>query len=281
MRLLQELNLKNAGKIEDNCKNTEELLRKNQKNDNFKEVCIKKVEDCLGFYVRQLNKAEEKMNRLELCLELLKKEMKMIKSVIFVNYKKDLSEKNEEIKENKDNLVKVLGENLDLKGKITELIRDVQFYKEEIKKQREIVYEITEETEFERKTLASINKIKGGELFVFEKDEFFSEMMEKVPEMCEKCETIIQELENKNQKIEQLEGQVNKLKSENEKLVEDNENLELITGKMQDIIISSENKSQEFRLGGSILSPKGSGEFNRLRSRDRLNSSLQLFRVKI
>ena len=63
-------------------------------------------------------KAEEKMNRLELSLGLIKKEVKVLKSVLYVNYKKDMDEKNYEIKENCENLARFLDENASLKEKI-------------------------------------------------------------------------------------------------------------------------------------------------------------------
>lgn len=260
--LINKINQKSSEKIEENYKKTGECWKDQKKIDRFKEDCVKKVEDCLGFYVRELMKVEEKMNRLELSLGAMKKEVKVIKSVLMVSYKKDLTEKKFELRENSENLARVLDENVDLKEKIKGLQKDVEFYRGENKKQREIIKEITEESEFERIALASVNKIKNSELFVFEKDEFFSEMMEKVSENCEKCKDLEQKLGKKEKNIENLREEVNRLKSENSKLLEDNENLEVITGKMQDILVSSDNRSRDFSIGSPVLSPKASGDFN-------------------
>lgn len=277
LMLIEKLNRKSSEKLEENYKKTAEGWKDQNR---FKEECVKKIEDCLGFYVRELMKAEDKMNRLELSLGVLKKELKVIKSVLIVSYKKDLSEKKYEIRENSENLARVLDENLDLKEKIKGLQKDIEFYRGENKKQREIIKELTEENEFERIALASINKIKNSELFVFEKDEFFSEMMEKVPENCEKCEDLEVKLGKQEKNIENLRGEVSRLKSENSKLLEDNENLEQITGKMQDILISSDNRSQEFSVGSPVLSPKASGDFNGFPGSGRFRNSPRFFEAK-
>jgi predicted RNase H-like nuclease len=243
----QQNNLRLMEKINKNYESTEfdHDLKKSQ---GIREEFKKNVEDCLGFYVREMKKTEEKAERLELNLELMKKSVKVIKSVLFANYKKDLYEKNDEIKEKNESLNKIIQENENLKEKIKEMQKDVHFYQEENRKQRQVIQEISEENEIERKALNTIQKIKAQDIFSFEKDEFYSEMIEKVPETCENCERLEENLKKHEKTAFDLNKQIEKISRENKKLTEDNENLELITSKMQEILITNDSEKNSTGL---------------------------------
>ena len=250
LKLLEKLSNKNLDSRKD-----EPALSTDTKFKTIKQEFNKSIEDCLGFYVRELKKGEEKIERLEVNLDLLKKEAKVIKGVLLVNYKNDLNDKNEEIRENKENINRIIGENEGLREKIKDLQKDVFFYQEENRKQRQVIQEISEENEIERKVLNSIQKLKNQEYFSFENDEYYNEMIEKVKETCETCEKFDEKLRVKEKSIDDLMGEIERVKKENFKLAEDNQNLELITSKMQDMIICNDSRSLENRSTG-LFSPK-------------------------
>lgn len=250
LKLLEKLSNKNPDSRKD-----EPTVSDESKLKFIKQEFNKSIEDCLGFYVRELKKGEEKIERLELNLDLLKKEVKVIKGVLLVNYKNDLNDKNEEIRENKENLNRVIEENEGLREKLKDLQKDVFFYQEENRKQRLVIQEISEENEIERNVLNSIQKLKNQEYFSFEKDEFYNEMIEKVQETCETCEKFDEKLKKKEKSICELKGEIERVKKENLKLAEDNQNLELITSKMQDMIICNDSRSLE-NGSTSLFSPR-------------------------
>ncbi|OMJ66561.1 hypothetical protein SteCoe_36548 [Stentor coeruleus] len=233
--------------------------------ESIKKSFIDKYTESLAFYTKELRKAEEKLDRIDVSAHKAHNELKVLKKLFVVKYKENYNEKMISSKDLEQKLVTMENENSELIKIIKNLEKDVKFYQEENIKQREIIKEMADEVEIERNTLAAISKIKdneGGSLELEKENtsiksclSSYEEKKEKLIQKCLKCE-------EHNEKNAFLEKKINKLDTENIKLQheicklqEDNQNLEAITEKMQDLLMFgnySGNKNEDFVVNEKI-----------------------------
>lgn len=243
----------------------ESILYSKESLESIKKSFIEKYSEGLAYYTKELRKAEEKLDRIDVSAHKAHNELKVLKKLFVVKYKENYNEKMISSKDLEQKLVAIENENLELIKIISNLEKDVKFYQEENIKQREIIKEMADEVEIERNTLAAISKIKDNDAGSLELEKenaslksclsSYEEKREKSMQKCLKCESYDEKLAFLEKKISKLDQENAKLKYEICKLQEDNQNLEAITEKMQDLLMFgnySGKKNEDFAVNEKI-----------------------------
>ncbi|OMJ83598.1 hypothetical protein SteCoe_15450 [Stentor coeruleus] len=226
--------------------------------ESLKKSYLDKFTECLSYYTKELRKAEEKQDRIDVIAHKTQNELKVMKKLLVVKYKENLNEKAVSTKELEAKILELKAENLELVNQIKSLERDVKFYQEENTKQREIINEMADEVELERSALAIINNITEDDsesIKIHKKTNSlktnpinYEEKILNPTKKCLKCYNHEQSALIFSEKIENLSLEVSKLNEEIVKLHEDNQNLETINSKMQDLLMFGNytgNKKEE------------------------------------
>lgn len=223
--------------------------------ESMKKSYLDKFTECLSYYTKELRKAEEKQDRIDVIAHKAQNELKVMKKLLVVKYKENLNEKAVSTKELETKIFELKTENSELVSQIKSLEKDVRFYQEENTKQREIINEMADEVELERSALAIINNINEDDSeskkthkkinSLKTSPNFYEEKVANPQKKCSKCF-------DHEQKVlilsEKFSSEASKLNEEILKLQEDNQNLETINSKMQDLLMFGNytgNKKEE------------------------------------
>ena len=217
--------------------------------DSIKTRFLEKFEESNKIFIREIRKMEEKLERLDIENNKLNNEVKVIKKLSFAKYKQNQYAEN--IKTYEIKIEDLEHEIRNLKSNIEGIEKDINFYQQENAKQRDIIRDLSDETEIERNSIKSFSKLNEPARFTVELEEDIKALQgytlkfqeKQTIHICEQCPGF----EEKNKKLHddcaRLKLEISKLKEELEKSQDETKDLESVVEKLQDFILIKENSS--------------------------------------
>lgn len=195
--------------------------------DGVKKKVFERVDEEFEGFGREIRKMQEKLERIDLCYDRVKREEIVLRQIVGSKGKNEF-ETEVEIVEKTKAIEKLEKENMRLNGIVKELKEDIRFYQGENEKQREIIRDFNEID----------NQIREQKGFLME----IPRNEKKILEKCESCESFEKKIKTLSENTEKIEEENKKLKKELEKILEDNQNLEIIVEKMQDLLVLKQDQ---------------------------------------